>query len=385
MTTLGFIWRNLFRKQVRAVLTILSLIIAFLLYTYLQSIAAIFEDPVLPSGANRLQTQAKYSVITLLPESHLNWISSLDGVELVTHMTWFGGAYQNETQTLPIFPVEPQKYFDLYDEYKISEEHLKAFLETRTGAIVPARMLEEYGWQIGDKIPIQAQIWPNRTTNPRIWHFDLVGTYTSKQSSFEAFLFRYDYFDEARQYGKGTVGWLGIRVNQPERIEEIAQEIDKFFENSNHPTRTMTEAQAFREWMAQIGDIGFMMNGIMLAVFFTILLATGNTMAQSFRERKAEIGVLKTLGFSDMKISFYMLCESLLLCCFGGALGIGLAAASSYFYVQDLLAGFNILFILSVQAVLTGIAIMFFVGFIVGLLPAQTALRLSITDALRQR
>jgi putative ABC transport system permease protein len=202
------------------------------------------------------------------------------------HANWFGGIYRDRSNFFPKFPVEPRAYFSLYPEYRIDPAQLAAFENTRTGAVAPAAMLEEFGWKIGDRIPIEADIWPKKGGDRR-WEFELVGTYDVPGADVQPseFLFNHAYFDEARQYGEGTVGWFIVRVADPERSAEIARAIDTLFENSPNATRTATEAEFARQFANQVGDIALLMTGILGAVFFTILLLTGNTMAQTLRER----------------------------------------------------------------------------------------------------
>jgi putative ABC transport system permease protein len=248
-------------------------------------------------------------------------------------------------------------------------------------------MAVKYGWKIGDKIPIEADIYPKKD-NTRLWEFDLVGTYRAPGegggTSQGAFLFNYDYFDEARQFGQGQVGWFVVRVADPAKALEIARSIDKLFENSANETKTATEAEFARQFANQIGDIGLMMGGILGAVFFTIVLLTGNTMAQAFRERVPELAVMKTLGFSDVAVSLLVLGEAVLLCLVGGALGLAVAAVLAPGVargIKDILPGFTVVW----QTFAAGLGIALVLGLAVGAVPALTARRLRIVDALRER
>jgi putative ABC transport system permease protein len=219
-----------------------------------------------------------------------------------------------------------------------------------------------------------------------MWEFDLVGTYqaASNSQSQSVFLFNYDYFDEARQFGQGQVGWFVVRVADPSKAAEVARSIDKLFENSPNETRTATEAEFARQFANQIGNIGLMMGGILGAVFFTIILLTGNTMAQAFRERVPELAVLKTLGFSDALVSLIVLGEAVLLCAVGGGIGLGIAALLAPGVargIKDILPGFELVW----QTIAAGLAIAVLLGLVVGAVPALTARKLRIVDALRER
>ena len=226
MSAMGLVWANIHRRPVRTYLTIFSLLIAFLLFTVLRTVAVWFDQGVDMGSVDRLVVTAKYSIIESLPINQRSQILSVDGVEAITHMTWFGGNYQDPRNFFPKYPVEPRSYFDMYPEYKIDPGQLEAFANTRTGAVAPTSMLAQYGWQIGDKIPIEADIYPMRDGS-RLWEFDLVGSYTSDAEGGPppVFLFHYDYFDEARQFGQGSVGWWTVRIGDPEQAPDISSTI----------------------------------------------------------------------------------------------------------------------------------------------------------------
>ena len=386
MSGVGLMWANLFRRKTRTFLTLFSLLVAFLLFVLLRAVAEPFAGGgVSIVGADRLVTTSKYSIIDSLPFSQLARISRVPGVEAVTHQTWFGGNYQDPANFFPKYPVEPRQYFDMYPEFAIDPAELDAFANTRTGAVVEHSMLARFGWSVGDRIPIEGDIWSLKDGS-RLWQFDLVGTYRHRdpgEVAPVAFLLHYDYFDEARQFGEGTVGWYTVRVSDPDQAPAISGAIDGLFENSANPTKTSTEAEFARSFAAQIGDIALMATGILAAVFFTILLLTANTMSQSLRERIPELAVLKTVGFSDLRTSMLVVGESVLLCLLGALLGVGLAAlvlpgASSA--TQQFMGPVSMSSDILVQSVALAVAL----GIVVGALPALTAQRLRIVEALRR-
>ena len=386
MSTFGLVWRNLQRRPIRTYLTLFSVLVAFLLFTLLRTLAAFFEGGGVDiSGADRLVTTAKYSIIELLPVNQRVDIGTVDGVVGVTHQTWFGGNYQDPSNFFPKFPVEPRPYFEMYSELSISPEHLDAFEKTRTGAVAARSLLEKFGWKVGDKIPIEADIWPMRDGS-RLWEFDLVGSYDWKEDDLgqSSFLFHYDYFDEARQFGQGSIGWWTLRIADPERAPEISAAIDVLFENSLNPTKTTTEDELARAFGAQLGDIGLIANGILSAVFFTILLLTAVVMNQALRERIPELAVLKTLGFSDAKVAMLVLGESVLLCSLGGLLGIGITLAMAPL-LNDALAQTPLgAFVFAPATAVVAAATALLLGIVVGVQPALQANRLTIAEALRR-
>ena len=385
MNLLVLIRANLHRRPTRTYLTLFSVLVAFLLFTVLRTMAVWFEGAGGGAGADRLVITAKYSIIELLPISQRRQIEGIDGVEAITHLTWFGGNYQDPRNFFPKFPVEPRAYFDMYSELAIDPAQLDAFANTRTGAVASLDMMEDYGWKIGDKIPIDADIYPMRDGN-RLWEFDLVGAYGSKtdETVQSALLFHYDFFDEARAYGQGGVGWWTVRIDAPDRAPEIASVIDAQFENSMNPTKTATEDEFFRAFAAQVGDIGLMANGILGAVFFSILLLTANTMRQALVERVPELGVLKTLGFSNAKVALLVLGESVTLCVLGGVLGVGLtwlAAPQLSAFMEAANIG---ALVISGWTICLGIGGAALLGVVVGAQPAWYANRLPIAEALRR-
>ncbi len=385
MNALSLIWANLFRKKVRTFLTLFSILVAFLLFTLLRTVAGAFGGDIDIAGVDRLQVSPKYSIIDLMPVTHMNEMRQLEGVEEVVHSTWFGGNYQGVNNFFPKFPVQPRAYFEMYPEFVIDPAQLDEFERNRLGAVAPQLLADNFGWQVGDRIPIEGDIWM-QDDGSRLWEFELVGTYTStnEDNAFNGFLINFDYFEEARpDQTEGLVGWFIVRVTNPDEAAEVAAQIDELFENSMSPTRSATEAEALRQFANQVGDIGLMMNGILSAVFFTILLLTANTMTQAFRERVPELAVLKTLGFTDLSVASIVLAESLLLCILGGAMGIGIAVVVSN-AISPQIATFAGSFNLETTTILAGFAIAALLGVVVGLSPAISARRLQIVEALRK-
>ena len=384
MSTAGLIWSNLFRRKLRTVLTLFSVLVAFLLFALLRTATDAFSGGGFSQpGIDRLVVAPKYSIVEPLPVSYLREIESVEGVDSAAHADWFGGVYQDPRNFFPQYPVQPLDWFDLHPEYIIDPGELDAFARTRTGAVAPAELAEKYGWKVGDKVPLQGQIYAMRDGS-RLWEFDLVGTYRGPENEPQPgeFLFHYDFFSEANEYGEGNVGWFVVRITDTKRAPEIASAIDALFENSLNPTRTSTEAEYNRQFMEQVGDIELMMTGILGAVFFTILLLTGNTMAQGLRERVPELAVLKTVGFTDAAVAWLMLGEALLLCSLGAILGVLAAVGVAYAVgpqLEDFLGEFKVSWSIAAAALGTSVLL----GLAVGAVPSLSARRLSIVDALR--
>jgi putative ABC transport system permease protein len=381
MKYLHLVWAGLFRKKVRTVLTLLSVIVAFLLFGLLQAVNEAFQAGADQARADRLITNSRYSIIEMLPISYLPQIESVPGVKEVAFASWFGGSYQDRPAQFGVFPVEPERYLRTVPEIVLDEEAQERWSATRDGAIVGQSLAERYGWKVGDRVTLVADIWPQRDGGNE-WNFEISGIYTSPDSEQNegALLFQWDFFDEARQYARGTVGWFILQVDDPDRAEDVAQAVDALFANSSNETKTQTEKAFAQGFARQFGDIGLIVTAILGAVFFTILELTGNTMAQAVRERVPELAILKTLGFSDRAVLGLVVAESLVLVMLGGLIGLGLAAAALG-GLGAMLAGFGIQGI-SLSVVWTGVLLMVALSLVVGLPPAWRAMRLRVVDAL---
>jgi len=382
------IWAALFRRKTRTILTLVSIIAAFLLFGMLDAVRTSFNQAgQSANGAQRLQTGSKLSFIQTLPQSLEAQIQQVPGVKMVTYANWFGGAYQDPHNQVFSFAVEPN-YIDLYPEIEVSAAERKAFDDTRTGVLVGEKLAKRFNWKVGDKIPLQSTIFPNRQGSKN-WTFDVVGILHSKDKKAGGFydqmlLLHWKYFDETTPFNRGTVGWYVTRVTDVNQADRVAKAIDAISANSDHETRTQTEQAATANWMKQLADIGLIVGSIMGAVFFTLLLLSGNTMMQAVRERTSELAVLKTIGFSNGSVLGIVLAESVLLLVLGGVIGLGLATL----IVPAVSAGSGgMLNLPSVDANswTLGLVLMIAIGLLVGALPALRAMRLNIVDALAGR
>jgi putative ABC transport system permease protein len=351
---LPLLWAGLFRKKTRTLLTLFSVAAAFTLFGLLDAV------------------RVDYARIQAVP-----------GVREVAYANWFGGVYQDPKNFFPTIAISPRPFLDIHPEIILSRQHKQTFLNTRTGAIVGATLARRFGWKIGDKIPLQGSIFPKKDGS-NVWTFDLVGIFHADRPELrgieQQLFFHYDYFDEARQFGQGTVGWYIVAVDDPAQTDRVAQLIDRQFANSADETKTQSEREFQLSFAKQIGDIGLIVTAIMGAVFFTLVLITGNTMAQAIRERIPELAVLKTIGFRNRTVLSLVLSESVLLLLLGGF--AGLLLARGLLPVLASATGGQLNLPLTVQTWLMGLALMLLIGFLVGLPPALRAMRLRIVDAL---
>lgn len=383
MKFLHLIWSNLKRKKLRTLLTLFSVIIAFILFGFLSAIKQALVGGVSLAGADRLVVRHKVSIIQLLPQSYEARMERIPGVANAIHFTWFGGIYQDPKNFFPQMPTKPEELREMYPEWIISDQAMEAWQKTRTGALVGRATADRFKWKVGDRIPIQSTIWAKEDQS-RTWEFDIVGIYEGKEKGTDTtqLFFRHDYFEEARGFAKGQVGWYVIRVKDPSRAAEVAKLIDQEFENSAAETKAETEGAFVQAFAKQIGDIALLTAAILAAVFFTILLVAGNTMAQAVRERTGELGVLKALGFTNNQVMSLVLLESCLIALLGGIVGLGLAWA--FISRGDPTGGMLPLFFFPVRDLLIGVAIAALLGLVTGISPAFQAMRLRVADALRR-
>ncbi len=383
MKYLYLVWSNLRRKKMRTILTLLSIMVAFMLFGYLGAIRQGFSQGIDVAGVDRLIVRHRISIIQLLPEAYESRIEQIDGVIDAAHQTWFGGIYQKPSNFFAQMPVKPQEYLDMFPEFLLSDEERQAWFKTRSGAVAGRGIADRFDWKVGDRIPINATIW-TRKGGERTWEFDLVGIYdgAEKGTDTSQFLFRYDFFDESRQFAQGQVGWYTVRISDPDRAAETAALIDAEFANSPYETKAEPEGAFLQGFANQIGDIGFIMMSIVAAVFFTILLVAGNTMAYAVRERTNELAVLKAIGFTDRAVLGLVLGESLVLTGLGGAIGLSLA----WLLVStgDPTGGSLPMFYIPVKDLVTGVVLIGVMALVAGILPALQAQRLRIADALRR-
>jgi putative ABC transport system permease protein len=383
MKYLYFVWKSLGRKKVRTTLTILSILVAFILYGMLGSLKLVFTGGGADAGGDdRLVVIHKITLIMTLPESYIGRVAALEGVKQVTQVSWFGGYYQEPRNQFVQFPVDAETYFKVYPEFVLPEEQARAWKQNRIGAVIGEDLAKRFGWKVGDRIPVTSQIYPHDNGN-MTWDFVIEGIFTSTKRQMPPghLLFHYAYFDEAKDWAKGEIGWMVLTIDDPARAAVIARQIDEMFANSPAETRTSTEQAFGKSFLRMLGNIGLIVSLVLTAVFFTMLLVSGNTMAQSVRERIPELAVLKTIGFGDITILALVLAEALLIALIGALFGMAIAwVAVKIVAMQfgDFLSGMSLTQAVFAQGL--GFAVLF--GILAGLLPAVQAMRLSIANAL---
>jgi putative ABC transport system permease protein len=369
---------NLFRKKLRTTLTVGSFVVALFLFGFLAIIHGAFNGGLDVVGIDRLMVINKVSIIQPLPLSYRDQIQRIPGVKYVTYQSWFGGIYQDPKNFFPSFAVDPDTQRLIFPELAVSDEQWKAFVDDREGAIVGKKTADRFKWKIGDRVPLQAPIYGG------VWEFNIRGIYNSPRDGEDLtqFWLQKQYLEERRTFGKGQTGWYTVKLDSPDDSTRVIKTIDTMFANSPFETKTETLAEMAASWVKQAGNIEFLILAVGGVVFFTLLLVTGNTMALAVRERMGELAVMKAVGFSDRFVLFIVLAESVFVAIVGGA--IGLALAKLFTLGGDPTGGVLQTFFLPTSAIALGILAAIGIGVLAGIMPATTAMRLRVVDALRR-
>jgi len=383
MNDLLLIRKNLFRKKLRAILMLFSILIAFLIFGVLAGFERAFNAGEDVAAADRLMVVNKINFTQPLPIAYVNRVRAIGGVRQVTHFNWFGGYYQEPKNFLIVMAVEPESYMQVYqDQIDVAADARQAFIRERTGVLVGEAMLKKWGWKVGDRVPIMSNIFTQKNGS-RTWDFTIVGAIVARKPNIDTnfMVLQYEYFNETQNLGRDLIGWMALNTSSPSQNDRVAKAIDQMFANSLYETSTDTEKAFNKAFAAQLGNIALIVALVVGAAFATILMIVGNTMVMAVRERTREIGVLKTLGFSGGRIVRLILGEAVLLAILGGLPGIALAAlfaAAMETSVGNFIPGFAVTPGIALNAIL----LMLGFGLATGLIPAITGMRLKIATAL---
>jgi putative ABC transport system permease protein len=376
------LWANLRRKRVRTLLTVASIVIAFLLFGMLQTLRSAMTGNPEVAGADRLLTTHKVSLVMPLPQSYLNRIRSVQGVKVACSHNWFGGIYQQDRNQIAAFAVDTDTFFQTYPEFVLPPQQRADFLSDRASAIVGATLAAQYGWKVGDTIPLRSNIFTKKDGG-NVWNLKIAGIFTSTTADNPALYLHYEYFNEALSFARDDIGWVVMRISDPQRAPEIARQIDALFANSSTETKTSTEKAFAQAFANQLGNIGAIVTAVASAVFFTMLLVTANTMAQSVRERTNELAVMKTLGFSNASVTALVLGESVLITVLGAVIGLALATVAASGLAKAVQQFFPSVSV-PPETYTIGAVIAVVLGVLSALLPCFQAFQLKIVDALRK-
>jgi putative ABC transport system permease protein len=380
---LPLILANLERKRLRTMLIVASIAIAFALFGLLESMRASVTDSSGVAGGNRLITQHKVSIVQSLPASYLERIRGVEGVHAACSHNWFGGIYQSDQNQIPVFAVDTESFFAIYPEYELPEQQRKAWLADTSGALVGKLLAARFGWKVGDRIPLRSDIF-QKAEGGDIWEVNISGIYEAGNEDDASLYFHYKYFNNSLRFGRDRIGWVVIRIDDPQQGPRISSAVDQMFANSSAETKTATERAFAQTFINQRGNVSAIVAAVAAAVFFTMLLVSANGMAQAIRERTSELAVMRTLGFSAVSLVALVLGEAIVLNLLGVLVGLGIAALLVVRFAtvaQEYFPSLSIprhAYLFSV-----GLAVLF--GVFAGALPCFRIYRLQIVNALRRR
>ncbi len=382
MSELFLVYKNLFRKKLRAFLLSLAIFVAFLIFGTLVGFNQALDLKPRDGEAERMVTMNKVNFTQFIPYSYYNRIKAMDGVKQAFHQTWFGSYYREPKNFVLGFAVNPEEFIAASSgRYGITEEQATAWLADRTGVMVGQDLADEFGWKLGDVVPISSNIY-TRSDGSQSWPMKiaLITAPTKAVPTMKALFINYEYLNESRTSLKDQISQVIFTTNSPDLDDLVAKKIDDSFANSSVQTRTTTATAFNKSFIAQLGNVTLIITAVVGAAFVSILLVIGNTMIMAIRERTREIAVMKTIGFSAQRIFRMILMETVMLSFVGGILGMGIGIYLLMFVSR---LGFIPLPMDNIWIVaLQGVGLMVALGLITGFIPAYNAMRLNIVTGL---
>ncbi|MGB6452084.1 MAG: ABC transporter permease [Steroidobacteraceae bacterium] len=384
MKFIPLVWAGIWRKRSRAILILLQVIIAFALFGVLQGLAGAVNQAIASSHVDRLYVGNKLQLGSPIPIAIVDWLKTVPGVRDVTYRYQFGANYQRPNQGVPICATDVDSFLAVYTEDKVDPAQVRAMRQIQDGAIVGLGTMRKYGWKVGQRVTLQSGL--KRTDGTGNWTFDIVGTWVNSEQDdgddVQLLITHYRYVNESLPTGtaRDTINLAVLRIADPARATQVEQAIDSQYANSSNETLTQSEQELAEADLANFGDINAVANRIVGATFFVLLFATGALMMQSIRERTPELGVLKTLGFSDRRVMVLILAETLVLCLIGAAIGLGLGVRLlpvANDYIGSVTVPSSVFAIGLACAVVLALA--------AGAMAAWRGLRLRVVDALANR
>jgi len=382
--------KHLRKNWIRTLSTVLAMSVCIFLFTTLRTVVNAIEFGLHSGNAGRLVTRHYVSLVFPIPSTYKQKVAAVPGVQEVVAEAWFGGVYRDPKNFFANFAVEAEPFLEIFPEIVLPPEQKAKWLGDMRGAIVGRKLAQRFGWKVGDVIPMESTIPPYRIGRP--FEFVIDGIYDTDERKYPGtdlnslyFHFKYLYESTGQRV---TPGWLTSKIDDPQNAGKISKAIDGEFENSDNPTKTETEQAFLAGFVAMAGNLALLLNGIGLAVAFTILLVTANTMSIAVRERRQEIAVLKTLGFSSRLVMTLIISEAVLIGIAGGLVGLALSAVllkglPNVPMIGDIMSAYPN-FGLSPQTAAFGIGISLLLGLAAGIFPAMSGYRSRIAESLRQ-
>lgn len=382
--------KHLRRNWIRTISTVLAMSVCIFLFCTLHTVVEAVEFGLHSGNAGRLVTRHYVSLVYALPLTYKQRIEAVPGVQEAVIEAWFGGIYRDPKNFFANFAVEPGPFLDIFPEIMLPPEQKTKWLEDMRGCIIGRKLAQKFGFKVGDVIPLESSIPPYRIGHP--FEFVVDGIYDTDERKYpgtdlNSMYFNYKYLYESTGR-RVSIGFLTSKIDDPKNAGQVSKAIDAEFENSDTPTKTETEQAFLAGFVAMAGNLALLLNGIGLAVAFTILLVSANTMSIAVRERRQEIAVLKTLGFSSTLVMTLILGEALLIGAMGGLVGLVLSklllgVLPDVPVLGDIVATYPN-FGLSLPTAGLGIGIALLLGLTAGFFPAMTGYRSRIADELRQ-
>jgi putative ABC transport system permease protein len=383
MQLLKLVIRNAFRQKLRTILTIFAMAVAILAFCLFDTVVQAWYVGVDTASPNRLISRNSVSMIFPLPLNYRSRIQLVPGVDQVAYANWFGGVYIDERHFFPRMAVGPENYFDIFSEFVVSKDELKAFWKERNACIAGRKLIEQYGWKPGDTISLTGNIYPGE------WRFVLRGVYSGASSSVDEtlFFFRWDYLDETLKMTMpvraGQVGWYVIKVRDPADAGQISESVDDLFKNSSAETLTETEKAFQAGFLAMTEALVIAVRIVSYVVIGVILIILVNTMAMTSRERTPEYAILKTMGFGRRHLWLLIAGESVLISVLGAALGMALSYPAASVFSSNAGSLLSVLKVHFSRTICFCAAAGLGIGVVSALLPIWSASRIRIAEALR--
>jgi len=372
----ALVFKNLVRSKRRTVLTVLSIAVSLFIFSALISIPTVANE-ILGNTASstRIATHNKAGLAYSIPVAYKQRIAAISHVEVVVPESWFGGVYHEVYDQFPNLAADPEDVDKMWTDWGISKEQFEQFKKIRTACLVGGGTMKRFGLHIGQQIQLKGTLYPFNVT------LTIVGTISGKAPP-DFLLFRRDYLEEAA--GRpGIVDNIWVRVDKPENVPQVIAAIDEGFANSSAETLSESEAAFIGSFMQQYRTFFRMAELLGFIVVLTIGLVAANTAAMSIRERRGEIAVMRSIGFPARTILTLLLAESLLIGLIGGVIGCG----SAYFVLKAFSIG-NMggpLGAIRMPPVILAetLIVAALIGLLSAMVPASSAARRNIVDALR--
>ncbi|MFO1282075.1 MAG: FtsX-like permease family protein [Burkholderiales bacterium] len=374
--------RNVFRHKLRTLLTALGIVVAIASFGLLRTVVDAWYAGANASSSARLVTRSSVSLVFALPLTYAQKIRQVPGVAGVSWANWFGGVYITERNFFPQFAVDAPSYLAMYPEFTLTDSERKAFYTDRQGAIAGRKLADQYGWKVGDTIPLKGTIYPGT------WNFNLRGIYRGADKTVDesTMFFHFDFLNESvkKIYPRrgDQAGVFIVHLRDPAEAAQVSAVIDQTFANSLAETLTETEKAFQLSFVAMTEAILLAIQAVSFVVIVIIMAVMANTMAMTARERYAEYATMKALGFSNGFVAGLIVAESLGLALAGGALGIALTFPLARAFADAMGTLFPIFFV-SEETVLLQIAATIVIGLVAAAIPAWRTARVRIVDGLR--